>query len=64
MLRSLVLRGSRGATQDEYREVLSLIAVGEIVPRLEAVPFSKIPESLQRLEHGDVLGRQFTRPNA
>ncbi|KAK6386121.1 hypothetical protein LTS17_001695 [Exophiala oligosperma] len=64
MLRSLVLRGSRGATKDEYQEVLKLIAAGEIVPKLEEVPFTKIPESLERLEHGDVLGRLFTRPNA
>lgn len=64
MLRSLILRGSRGATKDEYREVLRLIAAGLIVPKLEEVPFSKVPDSLQRLEKGDVVGRLFTRPNA
>lgn len=64
MMRSLVLRGSRGATFDEYREVLKLIAAGEIVPKLEEVPFSAIPDSLQRLERMEVVGRLFARPNA
>lgn len=63
MMRSLVLRGSRGATLEEYRQVLSLIAAGEIVPKLEEVPFSDIPASLQRLERLEVVGRLYARPN-
>ncbi|KIY04013.1 uncharacterized protein Z520_00705 [Fonsecaea multimorphosa CBS 102226] len=64
MLRSLTLRGSRGATLAEYREVLKLIAAGDIVPKLTEVPFSTIPESLQRLERLEVVGRLFAKPNA
>lgn len=63
MMRSLVLRGSRGATLEEYRQVLSLIAAGEIVPKLEEVPFSDIPASLQRLERLEVVGRLYARPH-
>lgn len=64
MIRSLVLRGSRGSTIDEYREVLKLIAAGLIVPQLEEIPFSEVPHGLERLEHLEVTGRLFTRPNA
>lgn len=63
-MRGLILRGSRGSTKDEYQEVLRLIAAGSIVPKLEEVAFSQVPESLERLEHGAVIGRLFTRPNA
>ncbi|OAL40508.1 hypothetical protein AYO20_00244 [Fonsecaea nubica] len=64
LLRNITLRGSRGATKDEYVEVLRLIAAGEIVPKLEEVPFSDVPAGLQRLEQLGVVGRLFTRPNA
>lgn len=64
IIRSLVLRGSRGSTINEYREVLKLIAAGLIVPQLEEIPFSEVPRGLERLERLEVTGRLFTRPNA
>ncbi|KAK7903565.1 hypothetical protein LTR67_001585 [Exophiala xenobiotica] len=62
--RGVDLRGSLGAVDVEYREVLDLIANGSINPVLEEIPFTSVVEGLHRLERNEGAGRLFTRPNA
>lgn len=58
------IRGSLGGSMDDLHEVLRLIEAGQLRPQLEEIPFDKVPQGLDRLEEGKVLGRLFTRPQA
>lgn len=60
--KSVELRGSYGASKDEYRQVLDFIADGRIDPMVEEIPFADLNEGLDRLRRGDVRGRLVTRP--
>ncbi|MFJ9610075.1 zinc-binding dehydrogenase [Kitasatospora sp. NPDC101176] len=60
--KSVELRGSYGASKDEYRQVLGLIAEGRIKPVVEEIAFADLNTGLHRLRHGNVLGRLITRP--
>ncbi|WP_245721835.1 zinc-binding dehydrogenase [Nocardia crassostreae] len=62
--RMIQLHGSIGSEPEEVRQVLDLIAAGRMQPVLEEVPFETLPESLGRLERGEVVGRLYTRPRA
>lgn len=62
--RMIQLHGSVGSELDEVRQVLDFIAAGRIRPVLEEVPFDSLPESLDRLARGEVVGRLYTRPRA
>jgi propanol-preferring alcohol dehydrogenase len=61
--KSVQLRGSYGASKEEYRQVLDFIAEGRIDPRVEEIPFTDLNEGLDRLRRGEVRGRLVTRPN-
>jgi propanol-preferring alcohol dehydrogenase len=61
--RGIEVRGSIGASLDELREVLKLLAEGHIIPILSQIEFSKVAQGLERLERGEVIGRLFTVPN-
>ncbi|MBP8535676.1 zinc-binding dehydrogenase [Streptomyces sp. MK37H] len=60
--KSVQLRGSYGASKDEYRQVLGFIADGRIEPIVEEIPFADLNQGLDRLRHGKVRGRLITRP--
>ncbi|MBI0292974.1 zinc-binding dehydrogenase [Streptomyces sp. PRKS01-29] len=60
--KSVQLRGSYGASKDEYRQVLDFIADGRIEPVVEEIPFADLNQGLDRLRHGKVRGRLVTRP--
>lgn len=62
--RDIDLRGSRGSTAAQYREVLKMLADGKLSPLLEEVSFSELSEAIARLERGDIEGRLFMRLNA
>ncbi|MGW3493543.1 zinc-binding dehydrogenase [Streptomyces sp. NPDC001020] len=62
--RMIQLHGSLGSEPDEVRQVLDFIAAGRIRPILEEVPFDTLSDSLERLHHGGVVGRLYTRPAA
>ncbi|KAE8355934.1 hypothetical protein BDV28DRAFT_145733 [Aspergillus coremiiformis] len=61
--RNITLQGSIGASLDELREVLRLIACGRLSPILEEIPFCDVPKGLERLDKGNVTGRLFTNPS-
>ncbi|OPF80957.1 arabinose dehydrogenase [Streptomyces antioxidans] len=60
--KSVQLRGSYGASKDEYRQVLGFVAEGRIEPFVEEIPFADLNQGLDRLRHGTVRGRLITRP--
>ncbi|GAA0898176.1 MULTISPECIES: zinc-binding dehydrogenase [Streptomyces violaceusniger group] len=60
--KSVQLRGSYGASKEEYRQVLGFIADGRIEPVVEEIPFADLNQGLDRLRHGKVRGRLVTRP--
>jgi alcohol dehydrogenase, propanol-preferring len=59
----VTLCGSLGGSMEELNIVLGLMAKGSILPDLEEIPFSQVPEGLRRLDRGDVQGRLYTKPN-
>lgn len=56
------IRGSLGGSKDDLRAVLDLIEAGKLDPVLTEIPFEGIPEGLERLDKGQVIGRLFARP--
>ncbi|MGW3464421.1 zinc-binding dehydrogenase [Streptomyces olivaceoviridis] len=60
--KSVELRGSYGASKDEYRQVLDFIAQGRIEPVVEEIPFADLGEGLDRIRRGAVRGRLAVRP--
>ncbi|OJD29682.1 alcohol dehydrogenase [Diplodia corticola] len=60
--RYVTLKGSMGATFQELKDVLDLIAAGVFNLHLEEIDFDDIPKGYERLEKNAVPGRLFTRP--
>lgn len=60
--KNVQLRGSIGASIDELRQVLGLIADGALTPIVEEVAFDDLESALRRLEQGKAHGRLVTRP--
>lgn len=58
LLRDKDLLGSFGGLLDDLREVLNLMATGELDPAFTEIPFSDVEDGLVRLHHGEVTGRQ------
>ncbi|KAL1625917.1 hypothetical protein SLS56_007156 [Neofusicoccum ribis] len=61
--RMVTLQGSLGASLDELRTVLDLIASGSITPKLQEIPFEQLPHGLQLLEKNEAQGRLFLSPD-
>lgn len=61
--RNIALQGSIGASKDELRTVLKLIAEGKLSPLLTEIPFLGLPKGIEQLETGEVTGRLFTDPS-
>ncbi|KAH6662419.1 chaperonin 10-like protein [Plectosphaerella plurivora] len=60
--KNVSLKGSTSASIQELREVLDMIAAGQLSPQIEEVPFQDVPASLERLGSGEVTGRLYTTP--
>jgi len=57
ILRQVTLVGSLGGTRDDVEGVYRYFASGELTPTLTEISFEEIPESLARLNRGEVTGR-------
>ncbi|KAM0272842.1 hypothetical protein ACHAQH_008578 [Verticillium albo-atrum] len=56
------LKGSAGSSIEEVRICLQMIADKSIEPLLEEICFSEIKEGIERLAHGNVIGRLYADP--
>ncbi len=57
ILKSVTLVGSQGGTIADVQGVYDYFATGKIDPTVVEIPFDEIPEGLQRLHDGAVVGR-------
>jgi len=57
------LRGSRGGMPGATEAVIAHMAKGELEIEATAIPFDQIPQGLERLEKGGVVGRLVAEPN-
>ncbi|KAI4715231.1 hypothetical protein E4T48_08593 [Aureobasidium sp. EXF-10727] len=63
-MKSIHLKGSMGASLEEYKRILAHIEAGEIVPVTEEISFNEVSGGLDRLAAGNVSGRLWTNPSA
>lgn len=56
ILSEVTLVGSQGGTKDDVAGVYDL-ATGELKPTLTEITFDEIPEGLEKLQRGEVIGR-------
>ena len=57
ILKSVTLIGSQGGTIEDVKGVYEYFATGQIDPVITEITFDEIPDGLQRLHDGDVVGR-------
>ncbi|QLL06516.1 zinc-binding dehydrogenase [Mycobacterium vicinigordonae] len=62
--KNIQVRGSLGASFNDLKAVLDLLADGSLVPLVEEVPFDDLEAALERLERGEVQGRLVTCPTS
>ncbi|UIX29322.1 zinc-binding dehydrogenase [Streptomyces sp. GQFP] len=55
--RRITLIGSLGGSVEDIKGVYDMLASGELNPTLTSITFNEIPEGLDRLSKGDVVGR-------
>ncbi|KAG7102737.1 NAD-dependent alcohol dehydrogenase like protein [Verticillium longisporum] len=60
--KNISVKGSTSASIDELRDVLDMIAAGDLNPHIEEVSFQDIPLGLARLGLNEVTGRLFSIP--
>lgn len=53
----MTLRGARGGRARDFEAVIDLIAKGDLSIHATTTTFEEIPQAIERLEDGDVLGR-------
>jgi alcohol dehydrogenase, propanol-preferring len=53
----VTLVGSQGGTKDEVAAVYRYFATGKLTPVITEITFEEIPEGLERLRRGEVIGR-------
>ncbi|KAL5584306.1 hypothetical protein FOVSG1_013695 [Fusarium oxysporum f. sp. vasinfectum] len=63
ILKGVTIIGSIGASMQDLKDVLTLLAEGAIKPELTEVAFEEIPETIKRLAEGTVTGRVWTDPS-
>lgn len=51
------LRGSNGGTPDDIRGVYELMDTGELAPVTTTISFDDVPDAIERLKRGEVVGR-------
>jgi propanol-preferring alcohol dehydrogenase len=54
---AVTLRGARGGRIVDFQAVMDLIAKGDLSILTTTISFEEIPEAIERLKNGDVLGR-------
>lgn len=59
----VTLKASAGSSLEEIETVPELTAKGKIVSLTEEIPFANVPDGLDRLTKGDVLGRLYADPS-
>ncbi|KAG4287295.1 hypothetical protein FPRO06_04947 [Fusarium proliferatum] len=63
ILKGVTIVGSIGASMQDLKDVLGLLARGAIKPEITEVAFEEIPETIKRLAEGAVAGRVWTDPS-
>ncbi|MCV7299198.1 zinc-binding dehydrogenase [Mycobacterium barrassiae] len=57
VLKAVTLRGARGGRVQDLETVLDLIAKGDLAIHTSEIGFDDIPDAIERLTTGDVVGR-------
>ena len=57
ILSRVTLVGSAGGTKDDVAGVYQYFATGKLAPAITDITFDEIPEGLERLRRGEVIGR-------
>jgi propanol-preferring alcohol dehydrogenase len=57
VLKAVTLRGARGGRPRDFEAVIDLIAKGDLSIHATTTTFEDIPQAIERLKDGDVLGR-------
>ena len=57
VLKAVTLRGARGGRPRDFETVIDLIAKGDLWIHATTTTFEEIPQAIERLKNGDVLGR-------
>ena len=57
VIKAITLRGARGGRPVDFRAVIDLIAKGDLSIYAGTTTFEEIPEAIERLKTGDVIGR-------
>lgn len=57
ILSEVTLIGSQGGTKEDVAGVYEYLATGELNPTLTKITFDEIPEGLEKLHKGEVIGR-------
>ncbi|KAH7255152.1 chaperonin 10-like protein [Fusarium redolens] len=63
ILKGITIVGSIGASMQDLKDVLTLLAEGAIKPELTEVAFEDISHTIKQLAEGTVTGRVWTDPN-
>ena len=61
VLKGITIRGSYLGTWDDLTAVFELARAGKVRPRVDTAALDEIPELLERLKNGDLLGRSVIR---
>ncbi|KAF5584322.1 3-isopropylmalate dehydrogenase [Fusarium pseudoanthophilum] len=63
VITGLNIVGSIGASMQDLKNVLALLAEGKDKPELTEIAFEEIPETIKQLANGTVAGRDWTDPS-
>jgi propanol-preferring alcohol dehydrogenase len=61
ILRKVTLIGSQGGTKEDVEGVYRYFATGKLAPTVSEITFDQIPEGIERLRRGEVIGRLVAR---
>jgi alcohol dehydrogenase, propanol-preferring len=61
ILRKVTLIGSQGGTKEDIEGVYRYLGTGELTPTLAEITFDQIPDGIEKLKRGEVLGRLVAR---
>lgn len=57
ILRKVTLIGSQGGTKEDVEGVYKYLATGKLAPTITEIRFDEIPDGIERLKRGEVVGR-------
>jgi propanol-preferring alcohol dehydrogenase len=57
----VTLIGSQGGTKEDVEGVYRYFATGKLAPTVSEITFDQIPEGIERLRRGEVIGRLVAR---